>query len=458
MKPRRKPRQTANPLPIPDKKNRDKGGALVLTILIMVLGFVVYMGLIESGHIAGLKPLNDLIRIGKAEEAPIFSTQPPRKASSGTLTVGDTDLESSQYKDPNSKYKALFEPMDEYFVDLYAKTPVHLLFEDIKYKYVAIDQRSFEEITHPFLGEKGIEFTVVTHWVFAGDQDFYILREQWFAPYNDKGQVVIHGGDTTGMGLILREEDIERGKAAVDWYYKKIGVTREEMDQVMREQLDREEAQREAKEAEVEKPATLPQLETLGEELATTHTTKKDLGNLFVPITNTVLKMSWNFEKFKSLHDISDNVDYMCSGIDRNSIKKVDRYDEVEQKGLRTVVEWDVLIRWKIKTSGKSTYQRVKYYSPLTVDEGKVDLKRMYPVWYNPGEDISEKKLIEWVKANDEIELVDNQAPRGVPVNDDEISRGVPVNDDEISRGIPVNDDEIPLATPANGDKIPRCY
>ena len=71
----------------------------------------------------------------------------------------------------------------------------------------------------------------------------------------------------------------------------------------------------------------------------------------------------------------------------------------------------------------------------------------MYPVWYNPGEDISEKKLIEWVKANDEIELVDNQAPRGVPVNDD-----------EISRGIPVNDDEIPLATPANGDKIPRCY
>ena len=245
--------ELANPLPIPDKKNRAIGGGLVLTIFIMVLGFVVYLGLVESGHIAGFTPLNNLIRIGKAEQAPIFNRQPPRKASSGTLTVGDTNPESSQYKDPNSKYKALFDSMDEYFVDLYTKNPVHLLFEDIKFKYVAIDQRSFEEITHPFLNEKGIEFTVVTHWVFAGDQDFYTLREQWFAPYNDKGQVVIHGGDTTGMGLILREEDIERGKAAVDWYYKKIGVTRKEMDQVMREQLDREEAQREAKEAEVAK-------------------------------------------------------------------------------------------------------------------------------------------------------------------------------------------------------------
>ena len=132
--------------------------------------------------------------------------------------------------------------------------------------------------------------------------------------------------------------------------------------------------------------------------------TKKDLTNLITPITNAVIKKDFVSGKWMSLNDFSeDNLEYKTSGIDPKSLKEVVRNVGVYAEEYRAVIEFDVLVRWEVKSTRKSTYQRITAYVPITVDTKEVVADQVSIFLSNDTNAAEEQKIIDWVKAQGQI-------------------------------------------------------
>jgi hypothetical protein len=132
--------------------------------------------------------------------------------------------------------------------------------------------------------------------------------------------------------------------------------------------------------------------------------TKKDLTNLITPITNAVIKRDFVSGKWMNLNDFNvNNLEYMSSGIDPKSLKEVVRNVGFDTEEYRTVIEFDALVRWEVKSTGKSIYQRITAYVPVTVDTNEVVADQVSNYFSNDANAAEEMKIIAWVKAQGQI-------------------------------------------------------
>ena len=105
-----------------------------------------------------------------------------------------------------------------------------------------------------------------------------------------------------------------------------------------------------------------------------------------------------------NLNDFNvNNLEYMSSGIDPKSLKEVVRNVGFDTEEYRTVIEFDALVRWEVKSTGKSIYQRITAYVPVTVDTNEVVADQVSNYFSNDANAAEEMKIIAWVKAQGQI-------------------------------------------------------